>query len=511
MTNTYKIILFIVLIFTHLSCDKNLQDNYIAMVENVPISEYEFTMRYNFNPHLVQYHNEYEAKKVLLSAIIAEKLLSLESQKASQLSEDIKIKINQHKKEAIIEQFRRDQIENQVEITDLELKKEYSKSIREVDIKYISFKSLDDAKNVKQEIAKGKSFKSAVRNYMNLHGWNKEPIPEKTVIWNSEIHDFEDIILNLSTGEISDPIKINGDYYLIKSKKTRIKKHQGDSDYTSRLPALKDRVLKKKIKDKYVEFYNSNIRPLLGNVDWKKLSYAFELVIQDVSFNQQSSQSHPFSDKKALSDEIYLNYKAQQSQLRDMIVIHFPDQTNWNFEELMLNLKYGPFPFNYKNKTLFKKSFKQNILLALEYEAIYQLAKQAGYQNNNQVLKDTKIWDSYYQANDYRHHLLKATESITLSRDSSSENQSRDLQKFRLDYFDDYLCSLSKKYPIKINNKKFNSVELNKSDMVVMKTHFAHRLVVPLTEPLDGLPQWRNIINSIFKKSGITMLDNTAI
>jgi len=147
------------------------------------------------------------------------------------------------------------------------------------------------------------------------------------------------------------------------------------------------------------------------------------------------------------------------------------------------------------------------VLLALEYEAIFQLAKKAGYQNNEQVLKNTKIWETHYRANNHRYQTINNAELMILPNDSTKYNYSFQLtakQQFRLDYFDTYLSSLAEKYSIKINQSKFNILKLNKTDMVVMKTHFAHRLVMPLTEPLDGLPQWRRIMHSLFKKSGLT-------
>lgn len=504
-TNIFK--LFIVIIFVLSSCENDASDNYVALVDDIPIIEYEFTLRYNFNPHLAQYHDKIEAKKVILSTLIAEKLLALESSSTSQLPNDVKNKLEQHKKEIIIEQFRRDSVENQINVTDSELQKEYLKALKEVDIKYIVFKSYNEAKRIKQKIENGMSFEKAVRDYMNLQGWGKESIPEKTVEWNTETYDIEERIFALQSDEISNPIKINGDYYLIKLQETRSNQYPNNMDYTNRLSALKDRILREKIKDKYIVFFENNIRSRLGDVDWKKLNGAFELIIKNISFSKNTAQSQPFSDDKALSDEIYLSYESQQSQLRDMIVVRFSDHSSWALEELMVVLKYGPFSFNYKNKISFKKSFKQNILLALEYEAIYQLAKEADYENNGHVLKDTKLWEAYYRANDYRFQLLKQAESNIFINDSTkyrSKTNLSSLQQFRLDYFDDYLSVLSEKYSIKINREKFNSLKLSKTDMVVMKTHFAHRLVVPLTEPLTGLPQWRNIMQTIFKKSGIT-------
>lgn len=506
MTNTNILVILIVLIFICLSCTNDISDNYIASVGNIPITEYEFTMRYNFNPYLTQYYNTNEAKKAILSSLIAEKLLALESVDYLQLTQDIQNKIEQHKKEIIIEQFRKDSIESQIEVTDIELQREYKKSLKEIHIKYVAFNSLSKADKIKKDIENGLTYERAVRNYMNKQGWKDEAIPEKTVKWNSEIYDLEEKLFALKSGDISNPLKINGDYYLVKVQDTKIK-HTNSTDYSNRLPALRDRILKEKIKNRYTEFFKKNILSILGDVDWEKLDDAFELFIKDVEFNGNQSQSHPFSDDKALSDEVYVSYETQKSQLKNTIIVNFPNGSNWDLEDLMTAIKYGPFSFNYKNKIAFKKSFKQNILLALEYDAIYQLAIEAGYNDNETVLIDIQIWETYYRAGDYRYQLLHNAELINFTKDSvkyQNSNQLTPRQLFRLTYLDKYLQSLSEKYVIKINKTKYKSLNLNKTDMVVMKSHFAHRMVAPLIEPLTGLPKWQDTFSSILKKFGIS-------
>lgn len=505
-TNTYKIILFIVVILIFLSCDKDVQDNYVAMVSDVPITEYEFTMRYNFNPYLSQIHSEKEAKKLILSTLIAEKLLSLESTNQLETSTDMNRRINQHKKEAMIEQFRQDSVENKINITDLELQKEYQKALKEVDIQYVAFSTLEKADMTKEEIDNGLTYEEAVRNYMDNQGWKDEAIPQKTVKWNSESYNLEEKIFALNSGEVSKPVNINGDYYLIKIEEIRTAQSPGNRDYMDRLPALKDRILKKKVEEKYRKFFSNHIAKRLGIVNWEKLDDIFESITKDVKFNQNTTQPHPFSDEKALSNEVYLNYETQQSQLKNIPVVNFPDGSVWQMNDLMTVLKYGPFAFNYKNKTAFKKSFKQSVLLALEFEAIYQLAQEAGYEQNNHVLADTKIWETYYRANDYRFQKLNQAVSEIYIQDSThyiSGSQMTAKQEFRLEYFDKYLCTLAGKYQIKINQKKYNTIKLDKTDIVLMKTHYAQRLIAPMTEPLSGLPQWSNIVDSIFKKSEI--------
>ena len=489
------------------ACEKKITDNYVALVENIPITEYEFTMRYNFNPYLTKQYDENEAKKIVLSSLIAEKLLAIESINSTGLNDDIQSRIDQHKREAMIEQFRRDSVENKINITDSELRNEYQKALKEITIKFVAFQSQDKAYQVKQNILTGKSFDQAVKNYMTEQGWGDESIPEKTIKWNTESYELEKTLYELKPGDISNPININGDYYLIKIKDIKSTQNPSEADFRDRLPALKDYLIKEKVKIKYTNFFKNQIEPIMGRADWQKLEYAFDVITNEIKFDKNESQLNPLPKDKGLSDEIYLNYQARQSQLENMIVIEFPDQSNWDFKKLIYVLKYGPFAFNYKNKTAFKKSFKYNIQLALEYNAVYQLAEKAGYGQNNNVLQDTQIWESYYRANNFRHNILRKAELNKFPADSElfvNNAQFTPRELFRLNFIDQYLQTILKVHNIKINKKKYDTLNLEKTDMVVMKKHFANRMVIPLTEPLSSLPKWQNAIYEIFKKYGIT-------
>ncbi|MEJ2052849.1 MAG: peptidylprolyl isomerase [Calditrichaceae bacterium] len=508
MINKNIFILLSVFLFGIFSCTHETTENYVALVENIPVTEYEFTLRYNFNPYLTQYQNEAEAKRAVLSALIAEKLLALESENGSGPARDILNRIDQHKKESIIEKFRKDSVEKQVAVSQSELQKEYQNSLKEIHIQFAAFQSTEQAEKVLQQINNGQSYKNAIRRYMAAQGWNDEPIPEKIIKWNSEDYDTEKELFALEPGEVSSPLKIKGDYYLINVLSVKNTGTAGQADFVSKLPALKDRVLKEKIKSRYAEFYRKTILPVIGQVDWHKLEFAFEQIAKDISYNKNTNINHyPFEDDKSLSNEVYSNFELKQSELKNLIVVKFPDQSTWDFEKLLSVLKYGPYAFDYKDKYAFKKSFRDNVQLALEFEAIYKLACKANYQTDDSVLRDTDIWKSYYLAGDYRHQLLQHAEETEFPADSLQYSGTANFtakQLFRLQYIDKYLQKLSEKYSIKINKEKYESLSLNKTDMVVMKSHFAHRMVVPLAEPLSGLPKWHASISSILKKFGIS-------
>lgn len=487
--------------FILFACQAKQETDYIAKVGNITISSTEFKYRYNFNPHLMHIQNENVAKRVVLSSLIAEKLLANEAVYKYKIDQDIDQKIRQHLREIMIEQFRRDSIESTIQVSTEEMKNEYQKSLKEIDIRFIAFDSKPEADKVKKQISEGLTFEEAVRWFMDSKGWQGEAIPAKTVHWAKEEDEPGSHIFHLKEKEVSETIKARGEYYLVKVIAVRQVSEPSYSDFNNRIPALRDRILRKKIKNRYAQFYKDNIKSETGSVNWRELHAILDILVGEMTFNQNREQNK-LQKRRPLSDQIYLTANQINSQQKNSTIIKFPDGSAWDAAEVFRRLKYGPYAFNYQNGRAFRRTFAQNIQLMVEYEALYQLALKAGYENHPLVQDDFNMWAGYYKSNAYRHKMLKEIE--TDSSQIAQQGQLTSVQQNRLNYMDDYLSDLAGKYRIRIDKNIYSTVTLNKTDMTVMKTHFSNRLIAPFIEPLNGLPKWQKKMSALFKKNGIT-------
>ena len=481
-------VLIILFIFvTNFSCTSEINEDIIATVDDYEISGLEFQLRYNFNPYLKDIISDKEAKKIVLSSLIVEKILFLESKKKKSEFEQLQSLVNQYLKEAMIEQLRQDSIESKIQISTDELKREYAKSLKEIEIKFVAFNSLEEANAVKSKIEKIGSFDQPIREHMDLKGWENEPIPTKKIIWGKENYELEESIYNLSNGEISNPVPAHNEYYLIQVTNINTTNRPSNKDFEDRLSALQDRITRNKISNKYVDFYNKKIKANLGKVNWNLFREIVDIMVSDIWFNpdpQLSEQNKPLSEigYNSLLDKIRQNMEEE--------LVNFPDGTSWSIKEVLENMNIKPYVFNFKNETLFRRSCARNLELMQEHEVIYKLAKDKKYENNINVKKQFNMWNSYYYANRYRQSVLD-TVKINVS-DSSlfSDPKLSLIQNKRLHVFDEYISQVLGEYSVKINKKLYDSIKLNKQDMVVVKSHFANRLVSPPLEPLFTLPKW---------------------
>lgn len=496
----YFLIIFLLIV----SCYEKEEEDNIAKVNDVGVSVYEFQMRFNFNPYLKYIKNKSEEKKIVLSSLIAEKIMAWETEKNSIADTTIHFIIQQHLKEAMIEQFRRDSVESLIKISESELNHEYKKSLKEIDIMFIAFNTEKEAAELKGKIDTGKSFESVVRTYMNQKGWKDEPIPAKHIIWGNEEFDLEDQIYQLKENEVSQPIAAHGEYYLIKVIKTVPSSATSPTAFEYRKSALTNRIFREKVKTGYTNLYKNKILPQKGDIDWKIVRLLYNVFVDELDFNEQNNSQNKLHQNMPLNNELYLSAKEILYKNMEKEVVHFSDNSGLSLKDVLRNLKYGPYIFDYNNINGFKKSFYYNIQLMVEFETIFKIAKQKGYEKNQNVQNKYQMWKSYYYAKACKKSILKKlrNDSTTVSYQSPQiNNLLKTPQQKPSTMIDEYLVDISKAYNIKINKEIYEKIKLSNINLIVHKSHFANRMVVPpLVISMTGMPAWHAKIESILKQ-----------
>jgi parvulin-like peptidyl-prolyl isomerase len=488
------------LILLFLSCNQNEYSG-IASVDSVQISSLEFEDRLNFNPFLTQIEDDEQTSKFVLSALIAEKVLLLEANQYYRIKSDseLDVLINQRKKEVMIEQIRRDSVESLIHIQTEDLEKEYDRALRQIEIEYVAVADKEEAELVRNQIDKPDDFYPVIRQYMENKGWGAEQIPTKIITWGKENLSLEDSIYRLGENEVSEPIPANGEYYIIKVDKISSTLKPANEDFERRLPALKDRVTRRKILDRYTQFYNRQISSLVGNIDAPKLIAILHNILINAISDWENINHGKLNQNQPWNDQLVLNNDQLNEKVMNETIIRFPDKVIWSFSDVLRNLKYGPYAFNYSNPDQFLKSVYMNTRLLAEHEAIYKRAVQLDYEKHQNVQDEYRMWAAYFRANKFRHQLLgkKENEWFSAGIDSSAFGLKR------LEFLDVFLCEVVKKYSIKINQKKLRQVTVNRQNMVVVKSHFANRLVAPPLEVLTALPNWTKRMTEVFRRNNI--------
>ena len=482
------------------ACEKDDVPEYLAKVGDEIITTQEFTYRYNFNPFLFRIDDEGVAKKTALASVIAEKLLSREAKKQSYLPQKVKRLIAAHKREAIIEQLRRDSVESQIRISEKELNAEYMKALKEITVEYFEFDKLSSARAFRAKLSKGFSLQEIREGDKRFAGI--KAAVKKKLQWPISNPVLEPVVYQLKLNEISEPLFDKGRYYLVKVRAVKNTNTANSADFKNRKNALEDHILRRKIKERYTTFFYRHLQSRLGSVNHTAVDEALDDLAMQIDF-RRPSPSRPFGEFKGLSADLYLSTDLQAKQRVSTPAVKFPSAETWTLQELFRNLKTGPYAFNYSDINAFKKSFLNNINLLLEHQALYEMARELDYEVNENVRKETAMWQSYYSAASFRHHLLEPLDSPQSGGAHTGNGNLSAIQKKRLDFMDKYLSALISQYEIDINKSAFMELQLKKQDMLLMKSHFAHRLVAPLLEPLEGMPHWQKKINILFTKFGI--------
>jgi len=199
-----------------------MENKVLAIVNGQEITEKDLQMTAMRFPRERQgYFNTEEGKKQLLDQMISFELIYLEA-KGSEIENDANylMQLEMAKKELLI-QTSISRIMSGVEVTDSEVEDYYKANETKftnqetVNAKHILVDTEEKAAEIKSEIASGKSFEDAAEEYSSC--------PSKAqggslgeFSRGQMVPEFEDAAFGMEIGTISDPVKTQFGYHLIK-------------------------------------------------------------------------------------------------------------------------------------------------------------------------------------------------------------------------------------------------------------------------------------------------------
>lgn len=494
-----KFVFLVAIFLIIISCQSKSDTQYILKIDTLKVGLKEFQSRFNFNPYLKNFCFN-DAKVIVLKSLFAEKILHLEyitrNMNNDSMNQDL---IFQHLLEASIEQLRLDSVENIISISKDEIQEAYEISLNKIDVKYIVFNSKDEAEYYKNKIDDELTFESVASQYLKTINWINKPIPSKTIHWSMNQNKLESEIFNLELNEVSEPIFAFGEYYIIKVKNIHRSPLIEPDKIMKRRNLIKEQIKKQKVSKRYEAFFNKYIKKNLGVIDWVGIKKLFELVSESYDFDVLESNHKSYESKNPLD-------QMENFDFRNQPLIKFPNNTYLTAEDVLQKLKIGPYTFNFRSLNNFRNSFIHNINLLNEHYTLYQYAKKLDYHNNPEVKNEFEMWKSYYNAKSYVTLILdEIIKENSINTFPNNENFTRQNQilTLRSKKIDSVLATAVNKYNICINKKLYDEIELNKTDMVVRKSHFENRLIAPPLLPINGLLKWDRVMSKLLRENKI--------
>lgn len=235
-----------------------MENKVLATVGNYEIKENELNSILKRYPKDKQGFFETEnGKKQLLDQVIGFELMYQFGEKNGyEETEEYKAELQRLKKE-LLTQLVVNKVLSEVTITDEEALEFYNKNTEmfkqpaTVSAKHILVEGEDECKDIKEQISKGElTFEEAARKYSNC--------PSKEQDGNlgdfsrgMMVPEFEDAAFNISIGEVSEPVKTQFGFHLIKVES---KNEEVSKSFDEVKPTVMNQLMQQRQQKKYLDF-----------------------------------------------------------------------------------------------------------------------------------------------------------------------------------------------------------------------------------------------------------------
>ncbi len=376
----------------------------VFRVDNTVVEKDEFMKRASFVPHLRHTTDSDQLKQDVLASLIAEKILSREARSFKlDTLETLSAQINQLEKESVFEYWIQQTIDNTIEVSLAEVQEAYNRSGQARVVDYW----------VVPDSAYAESLIESVKRIRNEQSEVGTPLPsaqQKIIQYGETWGPVEDAVYMLKRGDVSSPVKVDGEYYIFKLKSVK-QNLTSASDFELQRAVLHNKVWKWKREAKYEEEANK----ILWNAGFKIQREQYEQILTALT------QRLIIPDEKNASlpnQTAMLEFPQLQSDLESSTehsFIQFKDGRIWTVGDFLEKLAHGPYLLNYKNREMFRRDVPRILSKMVLVETVAEMGNKAGYRDAPYVKKRKLMW--------HDHLLASAIQSICSDSIRISESE----------------------------------------------------------------------------------------
>ncbi len=220
------LVVCVFLFFVFISCAKQEEQKgpYLAKVGNVKITKADLERELKNLPEFAQKLFEGKAgKERFLEELIKKELLYQEAlKKGLDKDTEFRNKVEDFKKITLIGQLLEKEIEMKSQITDEDIRNYYEKNkedfsnITQIRASHILVKTEEEAKRILERLKKGEDFAEMAKKYSIDTGSAKNGGDLGYFSPGQMVPEFERAAARLKTGEVSEPVKTQFGYHIIK-------------------------------------------------------------------------------------------------------------------------------------------------------------------------------------------------------------------------------------------------------------------------------------------------------
>ena len=451
-----------------MACSPEKQPNVVAEIGTkvVTVSELKDIVTFNAYPNLPQ--NPSLLKKTVLYALIAEKLLAQEAPEIVGNLADIKQEIAQYKNEAVIEKFWDAEIFSKIKISETELKEAYFKSKEKRIVKFAKFATRREAQQFSALLKSGQSFQKAARAI----GRPESFVPVDTIQFGSGLPHIEKNVFALKTGESGAPVKEGRWYFVFQLSFVKKDLFTAEDDFEYMRPELTKRLRKNKTVLSYEAYEKEKLRPYVYRLDSK----AFKALAVEMD-------KHLFSDGASLQKKEDTETRKPLPTLKNRRLLHrtavtFADGSRWSVATLFKNMAHSPYFIDTKTRGAFRKSLIVSAKHVLDDAVLLKRSLDLGLDKTEYVKAQSHLWSDYLLS-------LEAAKKLE-HKGGEGEVQTQ---------LDSFLIKKAPDYKIKIYRTVLDTLNIEPTNMIVLKEHFPGRTIAPSLQPFFNLSRWTAYLN----------------
>lgn len=244
-----------------------MEEKVLATVggQNITQKELDF-MKKSLAPNVLAQFQGEEGEHYLIQELVNQKLMAIEYEKELENDADFNFELEQMK-ENFINQYAINKIMQEATVTDEEVEKFYKDNEEEfgesnmVKASHILVEDLEEAKKIKSELDDGADFADLAQEYSSCP--SKDKGGDLGFFGKGAmVKEFEDAAFAMEVGEISEPVKTQFGYHIIKVTDKKVEPKQ-------ELKAIMERLRQSLTKRKQQEVYVKKINDLRTKYDVK--------------------------------------------------------------------------------------------------------------------------------------------------------------------------------------------------------------------------------------------------
>lgn len=280
---------------------------------------------------------------------------------------------NEYFKEALYEEWMQRQVTDKVEVTPGEIQLGYNRLQVLKWVNYWVLPGKDEALALSKKLVAGLECKQG-----------KEL---KKLEYGQALENIENVVYGMKTGEVSEPIKVDNQYYIFKLLRT-----EKDSRYTKQDVGFYRKTIIDRIKDKKSTYLTSELlKSLMADKGYDIRLDAYKYLLshlEPVVFDK----SLPNEDKALAIQQKFLEMGLAPDKMDDQALVAFKNGSVWTVRDVWEKLKVSPYPLNYQDPKSLEAGILQVIDETVILNSVAQDAISKGYSNSHYVEYQTKMW-----------------------------------------------------------------------------------------------------------------------